>query len=171
MSFVNLLSNDVWSDADIINRTEAMIASEFPKARIDILTRKVQGQAMGYVLTAQEQADLQTYQTVCYLAGTEADAARADAALLTAVMGYERGLERLARPAVTGPATISVTDRAGVISEVPNPDIEQDIAERAAAQAVVDAATPEVLALYALRHPVCSALGDRAVSPGLGVAA
>ena len=89
MSFINLFSNDQWTDADIVSRTEAMIASEFPRARIDILTRKVQGQAMGYVLTEAEQAELQAYQVVCYQAGVEADAARSDLALLNAVLAYE----------------------------------------------------------------------------------
>lgn len=89
MSFINLLENVVWSEVDIINRTEAMINSEFQKPRLDILSRKVSGQAMGYVLTEQEQADLLAYQAVCYQAGAEADAARADMALLTEVMAYE----------------------------------------------------------------------------------
>ena len=151
MSFINLLSNDQWTEADIVNRTESMIASDFPKSRIDILTRKVQGQAMGYTLTEQEAVDLQAYQVVCYQAGAAADAARADMALLNAVLAYEQALARLEQPEVTEPATVMVVDME---SEAPNPAIEQDAAERADATIKTANATPEVSALYDLRNPV-----------------
>lgn len=154
MSFINLHSTDQWTEADIVNRTESMIASEFPKTRIDILTRKVQGQVMGYALTEQEAADLQAYQVVCYQAGAAADAARADMALLNAVLAYETQLARLAQPEVLEPATVIVVDMEGIESEVPNPAIAQDAAERADATIKTANATPEVIALYDLRNPV-----------------
>lgn len=155
MSFINLLGSDNWTDADIINRTEAMIASEFPKARIDILTRKVQGQAMGYALTEQETADLQAYQAVCYQAGAAADAARADMVLLNDVMAHERAVERLTRTPVTEPLMIA----EGEI-QILNPAVEHDMAERGDAQDIIDNAHEQVLALYALRHPVPDAVEE-----------
>ena len=52
------------------------------------------------------------------------------------------------------PATVAHTDAAGVITQVPNPAIVQDDAERAAAQAVITAATPDITALVAQRKTV-----------------
>ena len=47
MSFVNLFSNDIWSDADITRRTEAMVHSVTPAFEETILTRKVMAASMG----------------------------------------------------------------------------------------------------------------------------
>jgi hypothetical protein len=146
MSFIDMTKSDVWSEDDIINRTEAIIANKFPKHRLDILSRKVQGQAMGYVLTAQEQADLMDYQAVCYHAGAEADLARADMALLTAVLAHEVLMRRLAQE-----------PQPELVDDQPNPLYEQDAAERADATIKVANASPEVVALYELRNPVVEA--------------
>ena len=156
MSFIDMTKSDVWSEDDIINRTEAIIANKFPKHRLDILSRKVQGQGMGYVLTVQEQADLVEYQTVCYMAGTEADAARADMALLLAVLDHEVLMRRLAQD--PQPETIEVAIEPDVVDSAtemrPNPLFEADAAERADATIKAANATPEVVALYGLRNPM-----------------
>lgn len=132
-SFINLMADDVWSEADIINRTEAIIAAEFPPARHAILQRKVQGQGMGvYVLTEQEQQELQRYALVSAHAGSLADAARADMALLQAAFDAEAAQRRLAQP----PA---------------DPPTDEDDVQRVAASAVLDAVTPEVQALLDAR--------------------
>lgn len=154
MSFINLLSNDDWTEFKIIARTEAMITSEFPQDRLAILTRKVTGLAFGYEMTADEQAELAAYQAVCYQAGAAADAARADMALLASVLAYEQAVARLDRPEVTEPATVIINGPDGVESEVPNPAIALDAAERAAAIAASNGLAPEVIDLWALRHPV-----------------
>ena len=49
------------------------------------------------------------------------------------------------------PATVSYADASSAITQVPNPAIVQDDAERAAAQAIISAATPDITALVALR--------------------
>lgn len=152
MSFIDLTKTDIWSEEDIVNRTESMIAAEFPKTRVDILSRKVSGQAMGYVLTAQEQADLQTYQALCYYAGAEADAARADKMLLASVMAHEVQMARLAGEAQPEFIESAPEDGMDVALEA-NPLLEQDSLERACAQGLVDAAAQDVLDLYLLRNP------------------
>lgn len=97
MSFINLMADDVWSEADIINRTEAMIAAEFPPAQHAILQRKVQGQGLGvYELTLAEQAQLQRYGQISAEAGALADAARADMALLAQALAMEAAFRELA---------------------------------------------------------------------------
>lgn len=91
MSFIDLMADYDWSDADIKNRTEAMIATVFPPVDAAILSRKVDGTRYGYVLTPDEQAQLTLYQQVAAQAGQAADAARADMALLRKVWAVERG--------------------------------------------------------------------------------
>jgi hypothetical protein len=129
-SFIDLMANDNWSDADIVRRTEAILSSQFPNSQI--LQRKVQGQMLGqYTLTADEQAQLQAYAAASFAAGADADQARADMDLLRRTWAVEAAQTRLAQPVVDGD--------------------DQDAAERAAAQAVIDAATPDALALAAQR--------------------
>lgn len=96
-SFINLMADDVWSEADIVNRTEAIIAAEFPPAQHAILQRKVQGQALGvYQLTEQEQQELGLYAMLSESAGDLADAARADMALLRDALAMEAAFRELA---------------------------------------------------------------------------
>lgn len=124
-SFVNLMGNDIWTETDIINRTEALIRSEFPDAAVAILNRKATGAALGqYTMTAEEQGELARYVQVCEEARQAGIAARADMALLQAALDVEAAQRRLA---------------------------SEDESERAAAQAVIDAAAPEALALVAAR--------------------
>ncbi len=153
MSFIDLMKNDIWSDADIVNRTEAMISSEFPKASYDILMRKVQGVAFGYTLTAHEQSELQRYQSVSYHAGAEAAAARADMDLLHRAMRYEEALLRLSLPVTDQPPTTTRTDETGVETTIDNPLYLADRDEREAAQTLVNAATTDVTDLHLLRNP------------------
>ena len=130
MSFVDLMANDVWSEADIIRRTEAMIRSEFPAEGETILNRKITGAALGqYVLSQAEMIEVGRYKAVAEAAQIEGAAARADMALLAQVLAYEAALRDLA-----------------------NPELPED--QRAEAQAVVDAAEPTVVDLYELRNPL-----------------
>lgn len=139
MSFIDLMANDVWSEADIIRRTEAMIRSEFPAEIETILNRKIAGAMIGeYVLTEDEQAEVSRYKIVAQQAQIEGAAARADMALLAEVMAHEAALRRLAEP-----------------------DLAEE--EREAVQALVDAASPAVLSLYALRNPPVAEMADEAL--------
>lgn len=79
------------------------------------------------------------FKSVVDAAHDEGVAARSDMALLTETMAYEAAKRRLDQPALPEDAT----DKAKA----------QDAAEREAAQAVVDAAPEEVLALYDQRNP------------------
>ena len=134
MSFINLLANDIWSDADITRRTEAMVRTEFSLEAETILNRKVAGISLGqYTPTEADLDEMARFKEVVDAAHDEGVAARADVVLLSEVMGYEAAVRRLAKD--------------------PVPDDSQDEAERAAAQAVVDAASQEVVDLYALRNP------------------
>lgn len=131
MSFVNLMASDVWSEQDVINRMEAMIRSQYSSDEQSILNRKISGAMVGqYAMTADEQAEVAAYAGVCRTAQLEGRDARADMALLSQVLALEAAQVLLARP-----------------------DDGTDADARAAAQTVVEQATPEALALYALRNP------------------
>ena len=151
MSFVNLLSNDRWTDADITRRTEAMVHSVVPQIEENILNRKLAAAGMGqWTLTDDEMATLAAYSQACMAAHQAGIDARSDAAKLDAVLAYESALARLELPVIDD--LPDVTDQEGVTS--PNPGLAVDIAEREAAQFVVDDVTDETLLLWNLRHPV-----------------
>lgn len=153
-SFVNLFGNDVWSEADIVRRTEAELHGVVSKDAELILSRKMIGFSLGRIIpTPEEQADLILYETAAYQAQQSGIAARTDMALLQSALGYEQALRRLMLPVVTKPAMVTVVDDAHAHVEIINPAIAADEAERAAAQAVLDAASPETLSLVALRNP------------------
>jgi hypothetical protein len=142
-SFVNTMANDVWSDEDITNHTETRIAAEFP--RWPILQRKVLAQMEGiYALTVDEQAQYDQYKAFAFQMGALADAARADMGLLLQVFILEAAQARLAQP-------LRYIDGSEDAPSIPQND-PVDADERAAAQAVVDAASQEAKDLAAQRE-------------------
>lgn len=153
-SFINLMANDVWSDADITNRTEAMVRSEFSATTEGIINRKVSGAGLGaYTLTLADQAEIGYFAQVTQAAAMAGMAAKADMILLQSALDYEAAQERLAQLPITEPATVTITDTDGATTEAPNPAIAADAEERAAAQAVLDAVFVYTLELVALRNP------------------
>ena len=149
MSIVNLLKNDIWSEADIINAGRAAIYSQISFDRQQELQTIMLGHIAGLrTALPAELAEIATVQQVTEAQAVANDEARADMARLLAVMAYEAALERLTCAPITEPLMIM----EGEI-EVPNPWIAHDAQERADAQAVIDASTQETLDLYALRHP------------------
>ena len=154
MSFINLLANDVWSDADIKSRLHAEIRSEVSELAETELNRALQGAIMKlHTLTPQEQQSLMRFKGATDRVALLGTAARADMALLTSVLAYERAQARLLQALVTEPLTVTVVDTEGVSREVVNPELALDDAQRTDAQAVIDDATAEVLELVALRSP------------------
>lgn len=152
MSFVDLMGNDRWSDADITRRTESMVREHFSAAEEMILARRVTGQGLGfYAMTAADQAELVHFVTVVETARQEGIAARADAALLDAALDLEAAQTRVAQPVPDLPAMVTSTDEAGSAVEIANPALAQDAADRAAAQAVIDAASQPARDLVAQR--------------------
>jgi hypothetical protein len=143
-SFINLMADDVWSETDMIRRTEAMIRSEFSLELETILNRKVSGMALGtYQPTGQDLADIARYDEVARDAQAAGVAARADMALLLQVFPLEEAQRRLDRPVLPAawerlqlPEVEPVLD--DVTGEVTNgAEVEQDRAERDAAGAVI----------------------------------
>ena len=97
MSFVNLMKSDRWSEADIVNRTEALIAAEFTPNDVAIINRIVTAAAAGmYQLTDVELAQVEHYNAVCLQAREAGAAARSDMALLTRVLDFEAAQQLIA---------------------------------------------------------------------------
>lgn len=147
MSFVDLMASDVWSEADITRRTEALVRAEFSAERETILNRKVSGALSGqYQLTEAEQAEVALFQQVTLAAKQAGDAARADMALLEQVFPVEIAFLRLRQPLVQP----ELDDDGNVTNQ---DAIDSDLAERADAQAIVDGASPDVMELVERRNP------------------
>lgn len=157
MSFVNLLANDVWSEADIVRRTEAMIRSEFSADAETILNRKVSGMALGaYKPSAADQVEIARYNKTAHDAQVAGAKARADMALLQQVFAIEAAARRLSQHVVAPefPEEGSALDPSLAEGLALNADaVAQDEAERANAQAVIDAASEEARALFQIRNP------------------
>lgn len=147
MSFIDLMSNTIWSEADIVRRTEEIIHGQFSREAENIINRKVTGAMLkAYTPTAEEQAELMYYAAVCEQARLAGVQARADMALLYQIMDTERHLARLSQPVVN-----PVVDEFGNV--VNQAEVDADNAERAQAQSAVDAASPEVMQWVAARNP------------------
>lgn len=157
MSFVNLMANDVWSEADIVRRTEAMIRSEFSVDAETILNRKVSGMALGaYQPSAADLAEIARYNATAHGAQVAGAKARADMALLLQVFAIEAAARRLGQPIVAPefPEEGSPLDPLLAEGVALNADaVAQDEAERAEAQAVIGAASEEARALFQIRNP------------------
>lgn len=146
MSFINLMASDVWSDADITRRTEAMVRSRFTEAAELIINRKVQGAALGqYQLSLDEQAEVAAFNEAVFEARQAGEAARADMALLREVLAAEPAYLRLRRQTVA-PA---LDEEGAVINQEA---LDADVAERAEAQAAMDSVSMPGLELLALRN-------------------
>lgn len=90
MSFIDLMSNDHWTAADIQRRTEFIIRSDFSLEDETILNRKALGMALGtYELTESEAYELQRYTAVAENARIEYNSAFADMNLLNQVFKIE----------------------------------------------------------------------------------
>ena len=147
MSFIDLMASDVWTDADITRRTEAMVRSQFTETAELIINRKVQGAALGqYQLSLDEQAEVAAFNAVVFEARQAGEAARADMALLREVLAAEPAYLRLRRQTVA-----PVLDEEGAV--INQEALDVDAAERAEAQAAMDSVSMPCLELLALRNP------------------
>ena len=129
MSFINLLANDIWSDADMLRRTESMIRSEFSQEAETILNRKAVGMALGtYTPSAEELAEMERYTEVVEAARVELRAAQADMALLLKVFELEKA-DRVVKQMPLSEALIVINSvkPEEIIDELGNVTNQEDI--------------------------------------------
>lgn len=133
MSFVNIMSDDVWSAADLINRSEALIATEFSFNTVAILNRKVSAAAIQqYTLSAAEQQEIYKYSICCYYARVQLASSVIDVGLLTQAFIVEAALKRVAK-------------------DIDDPTTDIDANERQAAYSIINNATQEIMTLVSRR--------------------
>jgi hypothetical protein len=128
-TFINMMASDRWSETDIVNRTEAMIAAEFSREREAIINRIVTAAAAGmYTLSEEELATVARYNEVCLTARAAGEAARTDMRLLEQVLDYEAaqrvitaaGVDVVALAALRNPPTaVEQADEDPPISTTP----------------------------------------------------
>lgn len=136
---IDLLSNSIWSEADIVAHGRAVIAGHVSEPRQNELRTIMLGHIAGMrTASMDELAEIGLVQTVTEAQVLDNTQARADNALLIAVLAHEAALARLAQAEVTEDVEA----------------IAQDITERNEATAAIAGATQPVLDLLALRHPV-----------------
>lgn len=179
MSFIDLKSNDVWSDADILRRTESMIRSEFSLEEETILNRKALGSALGtYQLTEEEQYELVRYTAVAENARVEYQKAIHDMSVLKQVFVYEEAEKVLSVMSLEDALLFVKTPRPEELineetGEILNreeleaydksydeasnvilkygSDIDQNESDRSQAQTTIDSATDEVIVVVNMR--------------------
>jgi hypothetical protein len=135
MSFIDLYSNNVFTDAEITRRTELMIRTHFTEEEELILNRKLSAKMSGvYTPTPEEEADFVRFGIVAMQAQQEGIAAKKDNELLKEILRVEPSYLRLREPIVT--------------------DDYEDQAAREEAQTVVDSASGEVMEWIEKRNPV-----------------
>lgn len=106
MSFIDMMADRIWTDAEITNRTEAMVRAVVSVAEELVLNRKLQGVALGqYTLTAADQAQMALLAQVGYAAQQEGIAARHDTLVLREVLSVEAAIRTLADPDASGSDT------------------------------------------------------------------
>jgi hypothetical protein len=90
MSYINLLANDAWSEADIVAHGRAVIDAAVPAARRSELQTIMLGHIAGMrVASAEELAEIANVQAITELTATANDLARADMVVLLEVMAFE----------------------------------------------------------------------------------
>ena len=139
---VNLMASEVWSDADINMRVQAIIRyqvtqeDEMKAARLD---RKPSKDSTDIAFIAGVDA-------VIASAVAEGRQARTDMTLLDQVLRLEQATVRLSSPVIE-----PEDDQGNVTNQV---IIDVDTAVRTKYQDMIDTASTEVRALFDLRNPV-----------------
>lgn len=147
-SFINLMGNDVWSEADIKARLHAELRGAISDYAETELKRALFAKSeLGRPLTVAENTLLVQFATAEHRVALLGVQARADAILLSATFQVDAARQRLERPAVL--PVLAPPEAVDESAEA----VQADTAERDAAQGVVDAASPEALALSLLRNP------------------
>jgi hypothetical protein len=147
MSFINMLANDVWTEAEIVNRTEAMVRSRVSLADELVLNRKIEGARAGqYTLSLEDEAQMAELAAAGMEAQMAGIAARTDMLTLLEVFEVEAAEKRLALPVVEP----LFDDEFNIVNQA---EVDADNAERAIAQERIDAADEEVMTWVEARRP------------------
>lgn len=149
MSFINMLENDLWTDAEIANKADDLIHETFPIIQETILNRKVLGSQLGeWTLTEEDLAEQDRYRKVCEDAALMSDEAKADNLLLRRILEVEPSYQLVKSPPIS-----PIIENDIVINQE---QITQDVHNKILAQDIVDLISPEELYWIQLRNPQLS---------------
>lgn len=138
MSFIDMLANDIWSEADIKARLHAEIRSEISEFAETELNRALQGAALKmHTLTPSEMVVLMRFKAATDRAAALGVAARSDMALLNQVIAYERAASQAAAER-NAALVLAETEPETVIPELLPEPVEGD----------------EIYAVWRLRNPI-----------------
>lgn len=145
MRIVDLMSSDIWSDADITARTEALLRSQWSMQAQTILSRKALGVALGqFSLSSEEEAELAAFAEAGLSARLAGEQALSDMTLLRETLALEQCVIRLSRL----PIKPTYDKKSTVTNES---QFALDSGERLAAQQSLDHASNLAQALLAKR--------------------
>lgn len=148
MSFIDLMSSNIWTEADITRRTEAMIRSKFSVEQELIINRKLQGAALGqYILSDAEKQEIAEFQADVFEAQQAGDKARADMILLNEILQVEPAYQRLQKKVIE-----PILDESEQI--INQEEIDRDIEERARAEETLVGVSEEARDWLVKRNPV-----------------
>lgn len=153
-SFVDLLANDVWSEQDITNRTQAMVRTFFPAEEEIIINRDISGMGFGIPLSAAQYGQVVALKTLLLQTRALGAKARADMVLLLDAMKVQAALLRLDADVPEPEFEIRLDGEGEPVETevvVNQSALDEDEAARAEAQAVVDAATDDAKLLAEVR--------------------
>ena len=140
------MGNTIWSEQDIVGKTEAMIRSEFSQTDETIMNRKFVGSLTGqYTLSAEEKQQIERFNTVVVASQKEGYAARKDMQLLSKVLVAEPAYQRIQLPMIE-----QIIEDGIIINQE---DIDRDMEERAAAHEIFNSADNETKDLIYKRNP------------------
>lgn len=145
---INKLDNKTYDPSEITYIAQLEIRSHLSQAQEDNLQRKITGSLLGiYTLSTEEQQEVNDYAATLLAVQAEAAQAVIDNQLVIDAIAYENAVTRLQQTV----ENVVYNGMNQTTETVTNPLIEQDEAERAAAQTIIDNASAEVLALVELR--------------------
>ena len=148
MSFINMMANDIWSDADITNKTESMLRTKFSLTDEQVLNRKVSGASLGiYTLTDEDKAEIAAFSEASMYSQQQGVEARHDMTILRGVLQVEEAEYRLSKPELE----LEYDEFGNVLNQQ---EYDQDQLERSEAQSVIDSASKEVMFWVDKRRPI-----------------
>jgi hypothetical protein len=150
MSFIDLMGNVVYTDAQILRRTEAHIRNVFSRTAEEILNRKITEIGLGQgQMTPELGAEIALFAKVAKEAQEMGEQAKKDNTLLKSILKYENASRRLLEPLYEG-EEFSVGEDG---QKVENVEYTKDRKEREEAESIIKNTSEEVVALVSTRKP------------------
>ena len=150
-SFINLMSNTVYTEHQLSKRLQAIERSHFSKRDEQIINRLLIGIILGtHIASPEELVDVSAFNDLLQEVATLGALVRQENDLLINTVKHEQAIKRLDHP--TKKSDVGIPEFVEIDDEtVLNPIIKKDKKERDESSAIINSASQEVLDLLALR--------------------